>query len=495
MITNIEKKITIKNSSRKLDNKLLLVSKYNYIPNNIIKTLDNKVINLEENKIVLSGMNVILDNANKIILDKESNGLCMVYDINGTFLFSSENIWVLSDKLFARNTDKVDLLGNKIKKVVLCNDKGKVINRKNYDALISYSCNRIIAIKDKKYGVIDNLGNTIVKSKYDYISKYNNNVAIAKDNEGYFLIDVFGNIITKEKYNCISLYDNMYKVEKNGLFGYIDNLGNTIIPPIYKFIGCFEEDLAVIEINNKYGYINKSNELVIEPVYDEASSFDNGYAKVKKDKDLDEEILYIIDKQGNTIFKSPEDLVNISSQNEGLYIATKIKEDNTTKLGYINEFGDTIIPFIYDEAYPFKDNLAVVKQNNKCGVIDKNNNLIVDFKYDYISNFYNNYAVIRNDNYRKYGLINNQGKTILPPVFDNIILLNDNNIYVEGYIYDINKIELDYKIIIKDDDRFIVKNFNTEKEMNNYYNLFINEYTNFMEKLELTNPKKLVKNK
>lgn len=165
------------------------------------------------------------------------------------------------------------------------------------------------------------------------------------------------------------------------------------------------------------------------------------------------------------------------------------------KIGYVNRLGETIIPYIYDEVYPFKEGLAVVKQNDKFGVIDENNNLIVDFKYDYISSFCNNYAIIRNGNYCKYGLINNLGKTILPPVFDNIILLNDNNVYVEGYIYDIEKIELDYKIIINDDDRIIIKNFNSEKEMNDYYNMFINEYINFMEKLELNNPKKLVKNK
>ena len=51
------------------------------------EAINKMIAYLEENKIVLSGMNVILDNANKIILDKESNGLCMVYDINGTFLF------------------------------------------------------------------------------------------------------------------------------------------------------------------------------------------------------------------------------------------------------------------------------------------------------------------------------------------------------------------------------------------------------------------------
>lgn len=482
MITNIEEKITIKNNCKKLNEKIMLVSKYGYLFSDIFKTLDNKVIDLNENRVILNGTNITYDKDNKIILDKCFDGTCNVYNSEGNILFSGKNVSILNDKLFSQ--------GYNLNKKVLCDDKGNIISKKSYNALISYSCDRIITIKDKKYGVIDSKGNIIIKPKYSYISKYNNGIAIVKDYDGYMLIDTYGNVITKDKYDCISLYDDIYKVEKNKKSGILDSKGNEFIPVCYDYIGFFSDDLAIVEINNKYGFINKHNELVINAIYDDVSCFCNGFARVNKDDQI-----YIIDKKGNVVFESYDELANISGPNDGLYIATKIIDDYTTKLGYINELGNTIIPFMYDDAYPFKNDLAVVKLNDKCGVIDKNNNLIIDFKYDYITPFFNNYAVTRNNNFKNYGLINNLGETILPSVFNHIILLNNNCVYVDGYIYDINNIELDYKIIIQDDERFILKSFENAKEMNDYYNLFMNEYNKFVNKLELQDNKKLIKNK
>lgn len=496
MITNIERKVSIKKDNKLLQDKINLVSRYGYIFNNIIKTIDNKVVDIINNKVLYEGKNVTLDSDNKLILDNIFSNIYKVYDINGNYLFEGRSIRVLSNDLFVRNIDKVDIFGNLSNKKVLCDNKGNIINNKSYNELISYSCDRIITIKDKGYGVIDSLGNTIVKPKYKYISKFINNVAIICDYDGYSLMDVFGNIITSFKYDHICLLNEIYRVEKDKKVGYINSLGEVIVPMNFEYIGNYSDELTVVRVGDKFGFINKDNKLVIDAIYDNAYGFNNGYARVIKNDETREKgyIEYIIDTSGNIVSEIEDDIVNISDYYDDLLVATKIIGEDT-KIGYVNRLGETIIPYIYDEVYPFKEGLAVVKQDDKCGVIDKNNNLIVDFKYDYISSFCNNYAIIRDKKFNNFGLIDNKGNIILPSVFNNIILLNDNKVYVEGYIYDIEKIELDYKIIINDDDRIIVKNFNSEKEMNNYYNLFINEYINFMEKLELNNPKKLVKNK
>lgn len=493
MITSIERKVSIKKDNRVIHDKVSLASKYGYISSNIIKTIDNEVIDTINNKVILRGRDVILDNENKIILNNIFNDIYKVYDIDGNYLFEGRNVRVLSNNLFAKNIDKVDILGNLSNKKVLCDNKGKVISKTLYNELINYSCDRIITIKNDKYGVIDSLGNTIVKPKYRHISKYNNNVAIVSDYDGYSLMDNYGKIITPVKYDNIYLCNDIYKVEKDNKFGYINSLGEVIIPMIYDYIGEFSSELIVVKIGDKYGFINKNNELVVEAIYDNVYGFNNGYAKGIKEHD-DEQKIFIIDKTGKVISKIEKDIVNITDYDNDLLMATKIIDEDT-KLGYINRLGETIIPFIYDDIKPFNEGLAVVKLNDKYGVIDEKNNLIIDFKHDIIRNFYNGYAITNDKTFKKFGLIDNKGNTILPEVFSNIILLNNNKVYIEGDIYDIDNIELDYKIIINDNDRIIVKSFNSEKEMNDYYNLFINEYINFMNKLELNNPKKLVKNK
>lgn len=51
------------------------------------------------------------------------------------------------------------------------------------------------------------------------------------------------------------------------------------------------------------------------------------------------------------------------------------------KWGFVNENGDTVIPFVYDEAEPFSDGLAAVKKGKYFGFIDYNNKVVINFKF------------------------------------------------------------------------------------------------------------------
>lgn len=490
MITSIEKIIGIKKDNKLIPEKIKLISKQGIIPKNIFATLDNKVININDNKIIYKGTNVILDN--NIILDNVFDYVYKVYDINGNYLFEGRKVKPIGYNLFSKCIDKIDIFGKLSNKQVLCNDKGEIRSKKEYDELKNESCKRIIVIKNNKYGVIDRIGNTIVKPIYLSISNYDNGIAILKDYDGYSLININGHVITKEKYDLMVKINDYYMVAKNNKYGYINNSGEIIIPLIYDYIGEYSTNLIPIKNNNKYGFINAYNKLIINTIYDNICKVGNEYiGLIKKDNGVEKE--QIINKEENIVSDLPEDTY-IFNSSDNLLIANKLINENTLT-GCIDLSGNTIIPFIYDNIRPFKQNIAIAKLNNKYGVIDKNNNIIVDFKYDEISNFYNGHAITKNNNLDKYGLIDSKGNTILPEVFNNIILLNDNKVYVEGYIYDIDNIEIDYKIIINNDDRIIIKSFNNEGEMNNYYNLFTEEYNNFMEKLGLTKNKKLIKNK
>ena len=54
---------------------------------------------------------------------------------------------------------------------------------------------------------------------------------------------------------------------------------------------------------------------------------------------------------------------------------------NGYKWGYINEFGETVIPFEYDEAQEFSDGLAAVRKGDLFGYIDYNNKVIINFQF------------------------------------------------------------------------------------------------------------------
>lgn len=108
-----------------------------------------------------------------------------------------------------------------------------------------------------------------------------------------------------------------------------------------------------IEVNNKIGYKDKSGNIVIEPKYDEGQLF------------------------FGSLFS--EDIVSYAS----------VLKDGKT--GVIDQYGNVIIPFIYEEAYHLTDNLFAVRKKTEgndwsFGVIDNQGTIIIPFEYKFIRN-------------------------------------------------------------------------------------------------------------
>ncbi|MDM1551631.1 WG repeat-containing protein [Empedobacter falsenii] len=112
--------------------------------------------------------------------------------------------------------------------------------------------------------------------------------------------------------------------------------------------------------------------------------------------------------------------------------------------GAINQNGDIIIPFIYDYAMYFSDELLAVKKNNKWGYVDENNIVIIPFEYDNIINFTseNDDSFMKNDTVLgwsghfnndktivckngKLGLINKQNEVLAPFKYKTISSYNE----------------------------------------------------------------------
>lgn len=87
------------------------------------------------------------------------------------------------------------------------------------------------------------------------------------------------------------------------------------------------------------------------------------------------------------------------------------------KWGFVDEMGEIIIPFEYDEAEPFSDGLAAVRKGNYFGYIDYNNNVIIDFKFVKVWPFANGLAKFDNN-----------------PMFEYVRAFYNPNITDEGYL-------------------------------------------------------------
>jgi hypothetical protein len=84
---------------------------------------------------------------------------------------------------------------------------------------------------------------------------------------------------------------------------------------------------------------------------------------------------------------------------------------NGTKTGYINDKGEVIIPFIYDDAAPFSEGVARVKKEGKYGYINFSGQTVIPFNYTFAADFRSGKARVEQGG--KYGFIDTHGNVAI----------------------------------------------------------------------------------
>jgi TPR repeat protein len=175
-----------------------------------------------------------------------------------------------------------------------------------------------------KYGVVNNKGQVVVPFEYDFISEFSQGLAKVEKNKKFGLVDISGKLIIPVMYESIYHCDNSgwpKPVKINGKAGAINRQNKLVIPATYRFIDCFYNGLAIVADAKEetYGMMDSTGKMVIPfGIYQDLSAeFNNGLARAKKNE----------------------------------------------QWGYINKAGTAIIPFIYEDAFPFFNGSAEVTKD------------------------------------------------------------------------------------------------------------------------------------
>lgn len=199
-----------------------------------------------------------------------------------------------------------------------------------------------------------------------------------------------------------------------------------------------------------------------------ALNFANGYAPIARDFKWG-----FIDEEGN--------MITDYEYNEALYFSeglAPVRKDD--KWGYINETGEVVIDFIYDDVSAFEPEtkLAWVIKDNKAGLIDVTGKFVVEQVYDKIGMFHEGIATVLLNG--KMGCIDKTGKVVIDIKYDKItsfsnglacVQINnklgfidkENNIVVPIEYTNAIAFESDYTFVKKEnEDEFIVINKNNE---------------------------------
>lgn len=190
------------------------------------------------------------------------------------------------------------------------------------------------------------------------------------------------------------------------------------ISPNYQELKRYYGDMYLYQNNGKWGIITLGDNVLLKANYDFITPFVNGYALIGSKEGSKLLLECILGEDGNINFLN--DKFYLPSNYQYVSEDKLVVSNKNGKFGYINTSGDIVVKCQFDNALPFKEGYAPVKQGNYMKFITENydrnasrNMLVVDFHYGEMTAagcFSNGLAPIAYNT--DYALINANGQKV-----------------------------------------------------------------------------------
>lgn len=369
---------------------------------------------------------------------------------------------------------------------------GKSVLPHVFEKIGGFYSGRAVVKKNGKYGVIDVTGKELFYTKYSHMDRFHNGYAVVSERHDDGKIRV--GIIDKDGNEVVpAIYRSTWTIFCEGLtammtqdlkYGFVDTTGKAVTQFKYDKVQSFENGIAQVGIGCCHaGIINLIGEEIISMDFETMNQaylvkFHNKFIIGSKDS-----IQYVFDYSGKEIAALHYDRISEFDANDKSFLVSinykwgvldsnfqvriPIKYESleiifpniiaareNNKIGFINQDGKVISPFLYDWIEPFEDiymkqyanGLAQVGIGEKTGLINGYGKLIIPVKYDKIDDFSNGLAVVKiND---KYGFVNAKGKETITAIYDKANPYNGYSAEVtlkeESFQIDISGNRLEY---------------------------------------------------
>ena len=347
---------------------------------------------------------------------------------------------------------------------------------KNYkiESIDQYSY--FILYEDEKYGVIDSKGKIVVNPKYEMLvipnpskdvfvgytnynsqEEYKTEIINSKNEKILTKYEKIEPLIFKDATTEVPYEKSVLMYKENNKYGIIDFKGKKITNAIYDSIESllYKEGCLLVKKEDKYGVINIRGKQMVEIKYDSITA--DGY--------YDESTKY---------------------QKAGFIVGNKTADGY--KYGYINSNGNQILKEEYNEierVTEIEDEVYILAfKNGQAGIYNSKKQILKHIYEEIEYNKENELFIVQKSS--KQGVYNKEGKEILKPEYDNIIISN-KSIYAEKdqekYFFDEkgNKQEEQkykiiyseenskYRITMNEEDKFGIIDENGNNILNNEY--------------------------
>lgn len=401
----------------------------------------------------------------------KKNGKWGFIDKNGEVIVPIEYIFVNDyNEGFAGvilTKEILDEKTNVLKKVLkwgFIDGKGNVIIPFLYDTAESFHEGLVGVVLNHKIGFIDKIGKVVIPFVYDYRSEMRfdkNGLVPVFQNNKHGVINKLGQTVLPFQYdNFIVYYNTLAPYEKsipnlyawvilNGKWGGIDINGKPIIPIEFNYPGGQEIGGVIRMIkNSKVGYVNYQGETIVSFVFDYDDYLQNGLVKIKKDKkngmaDKTGKVIIPFDNDYNYFGAISENLIRVTLKDDSQKIIKwdgKEKTEFNTKndcidrglvwvsresvWGALNEGGDLVIPFEYDEMGRVNEETrnVRVRKNGKMGLVDTLGRTITSFLFDEIGS--SNGDLLSASRNGFWGVVDVKGNILIPLKYEEAYVLS-----------------------------------------------------------------------
>ena len=351
----------------------------------------------------------------------------------------------------------------------LIDDTATIILPPKYEGIYKFNGNvAIVKGNNNLFGLIDCSGKEILSVVYYSLMFINNGTTIRAETDTFFLeYDLSGNVIKKDlkmdyKICVVKASTGLYGLARNDTFEFI-------VEPKYSSI-IYIEDIFIAVYQRKYGLFDSRGELIHNCSFDDISfDYSEGYPKlcfrigdrsgyfnrnnepVYQGKFGKYELFQTKDGMGIRLFHSKRVLVSpknnrkISYINHNLFLVYELPEgENKPCYGVVDDKGNAVTPLNGERIRYTKTGHIIIyhilqkgsRYRRNPSLYNRHGDLLIDGKYDTLGLsdwrhdveeelLYNKYLIVQNhlDYHYYYGLIDLNGKELIPPEYSSIYVL------------------------------------------------------------------------
>ena len=210
-------------------------------------------------------------------------------------------------------------------------------------------------------------------------------------------------------------------------WGYLNWDGEIAVNPQFKAAGHFYEGLAlVMDGNDLFGYIDRDGKIAINAQFDQALRFSEGLAWTVQEGGHPA----AINTSGEVVYTCTN-CASVQNYSDGLAAFSIRDKKGEVRWGYRNKEGEIIINPQFFLALPFYQGKAQVKnKDGKYGLINLQGKLIVPYQFQKAMLGTNDQGISIMGNKDEFGLVDGDGKYLVNPQFKSIFFGPKNTFVV-----------------------------------------------------------------